>query len=246
MLPFITIFLIFGTSAYALPSVSRIVGGHFAAEGQFAYQVSVQIGRRNHLCGGSIIASSAILTAAHCTFGRTPEEIVIAVGSTKIEDGDAVYYEVETIINHEHWNPNLIANDISLLKLKVPIVLGDDAEIVELETNEVEDGALGIVTGWGLTSPNGEYSNELKYLESAVIGHEECLRKLNGHEFLQDFNICGENSHDKGTCSQDSGGPYVVNGKQVGIVSWGLACADNTADIYAKVSYYIDWINQHS
>ncbi|KAF5285528.1 hypothetical protein FQA39_LY16593 [Lamprigera yunnana] len=245
MLPFITIFLIFGTSAYALPSVSRIVGGALAHEGQFAYQVSVQIGRRNHLCGGSIIAPNTILTAAHCTFGRTPEEIVIAVGSTQIEGGDAVYHEVETIINHEHWNPDTIANDISLLKLKVAIVLGDDTEIVELETTEVEDGALGIVSGWGLTSPNGEHSNDLLYIESAVINYKECLIKLNGDDTLQEFNICGANSYQKGTCQQDSGGPYVVNEKQVGIVSWGLSCANNMADVYTKVSYYIDWINQH-
>ncbi|KAF5285529.1 hypothetical protein FQA39_LY16594 [Lamprigera yunnana] len=238
----ITIFLILGTSAYALPSLSRIVGGHFAEEGQFPYQVSLQDGP-DHFCGGSIIAPNTILTAAHCTFGRTPEQIVVAVGSTKIVGDDAVYYEVETIINHEHWNPDTIANDISLLKLKVPIVLGDDAAIVELETNEIEDGTLGIVSGWGLTSPNGEHSNELKYLDSAVMNYENCRKKLHENEFVEEYNICGVNPKDSSTCQRDSGGPFVVNGKQVGIVSWSLKCANNLADVYSKVSYYIDWIN---
>lgn len=43
----------------------RIVGGDIATIGQFPYQVSLQ-SYNEHICGGSIISSTHILTAAHC------------------------------------------------------------------------------------------------------------------------------------------------------------------------------------
>lgn len=43
----------------------RIVGGDLATIGQFKYQVSLQ-SYDEHICGGSIISDTHILTAAHC------------------------------------------------------------------------------------------------------------------------------------------------------------------------------------
>lgn len=48
----------------------------------------------------------------------------------------------------------------------------------------------------------------------------------------------------KGVCNGDSGGPLMVNGVQVGIVSWTKRpCADpKHADVYTFTVYYLDWI----
>lgn len=53
----------------------RIVGGKPAFKGEFPHQVSVQednSGELSHLCGGSIINETWILTAAHCFAGEHP------------------------------------------------------------------------------------------------------------------------------------------------------------------------------
>lgn len=46
-------------------SPERVIGGSDAQEGQFPYQVSLRVGGL-HVCGGTIISSHFILTAAHC------------------------------------------------------------------------------------------------------------------------------------------------------------------------------------
>lgn len=43
----------------------------------------------------------------------------------------------------------------------------------------------------------------------------------------------------------DSGSPLVVNGTQVGIVSFGRPCAIGYPDVYTRVSSFISWIIQN-
>lgn len=45
--------------------MEKIVGGWPANPGEIPYQVSLRINGK-HICGGSIISNSHILTAAHC------------------------------------------------------------------------------------------------------------------------------------------------------------------------------------
>ncbi|KAF5272647.1 hypothetical protein FQR65_LT04889 [Abscondita terminalis] len=143
------------------------------------------------------------------------------------------------------WDPQNIANDIAVVKLKEPIALGGNVQKIELEANEINDGLSGVISGWGLTSINGNHATNLQFLSTTIINHEECkiLQLPQYMDFVKEFNICGTNQFGYGVCNEDSGGPLVVNGKQVGVVSWSDECGGGRGDIYAKVSYYINWIN---
>lgn len=40
----------------------------------------------------------------------------------------------------------------------------------------------------------------------------------------------------------DSGGPLVANGKQIGLASWVLPCAEGEPDVYTNVYQHRDFI----
>lgn len=48
---------------------SRIVGGKYAADGQFPHQISLYI-FGDFTCGGSIISANYVVTAAHCVTSK--------------------------------------------------------------------------------------------------------------------------------------------------------------------------------
>jgi hypothetical protein len=61
-------------------NTSDIVGGVAAAQGDFPFIVSVQIGGR-HDCGGTLLNANTVVSAAHCFFGRTSSTFRVRAGS---------------------------------------------------------------------------------------------------------------------------------------------------------------------
>lgn len=48
----------------------------------------------------------------------------------------------------------------------------------------------------------------------------------------------------KDACQGDSGGPLTTNGVQMGIISWGVRCADaDIPGIYTNVAQFRTWID---
>ena len=66
---------------------------------------------------------------------------------------------------------------------------------------------------------------------------------------ITDGMICaGEAGKD--SCQGDSGGPMVGTNKAgetvlVGVVSWGIGCAqEGYPGVYARVAYFLDWLQE--
>lgn len=72
MLGLLVITILF-SSVFASPFSGKIAGGQAATEGQFPYQVSLRL-FNFHICGGSIIDTRTILTAAHCVADKVKND----------------------------------------------------------------------------------------------------------------------------------------------------------------------------
>lgn len=90
-----------------------MIGGETAKPGQFAYQVSLRYEPYNaHFCGGSIIRTNVILSAAHCLQDNpSPQEFSVVVGAHHISN-DGQKYPVIRYIIHDQFNlQNIMENE---------------------------------------------------------------------------------------------------------------------------------------
>ncbi|CAH4035082.1 chymotrypsin-1-like [Pieris brassicae] len=229
---------------------SRIVGGTDASESLAPYQVSLRRTDRldYHFCAGSIISENWILTAAHCKEGKEADQITAVVGTNKLSSGGD-HYEINKIIIHENFEAEVLHNDIALCQIKGEFNFNDRVQPIRLGSRSyIRPGSRCILTGWGFTDNHFTVPDTLQVLTVTVLSNRRCTEKLAPTRYstiIQKNQMCTLNRESEGACNGDSGGPLVRNGKQVGIVSWGIACARGFPDVFVYVPAYYNWINEH-
>lgn len=124
-----------------------IVGGQNANPGQFPFIASLQTTRGEHFCGGSIIASRWILTAAHCVFHRTFGTYHIRVGSNQYANG--LIHGVLRVFPHERFNINTNQNDIATVLTETNIVFNTRVAPIPVATTLLPLASTVIIAGWG-------------------------------------------------------------------------------------------------
>lgn len=84
--------------------------------------------------------------------------------------------------------------------------------------------------------------------DTQTLTNEECRFRHHPSTalFIHESSICTFTKVEQGICVGDSGGPLISGGEQIGVVSWGVPCAQGIPDVYARVSSYRDWILENS
>ena len=111
-----------GCSAYTA-SVTRIVGGEVAGSSTWGWAVSIKLGTGG-LCGGAIIASQWILTAAHCVSSYTASQITVYAGSNTMWTAGQSR-SVMAKFAHSSYSSSTKQNDIALLQLSSALNMAD-------------------------------------------------------------------------------------------------------------------------
>lgn len=129
-------------------SDGRIVNGEEAATGQFPHQVSLRVDGyvARHFCGGTIINSRWILTAAHCSFLN--KDVWAVVGTNELKKGGK-FYSIDKIIPHPGYINGKLINDIALWRTADEIVFSDTVQPAILPSEDTLGNASLTVSGWG-------------------------------------------------------------------------------------------------
>nr|XP_009665538.1 PREDICTED: kallikrein-14-like [Struthio camelus australis] len=224
---------------------SRIIGGRPCSITQRPFQVAITK-RGQILCGGSLIGSQWVLTAAHCK--QPSSNLRVLIGTDTLRDGTGEVRTISQFIVHPAYNPRKNDNDFMLLRLNKPVQFSNNIKKIRLATRCPTDGMRCSISGWGTTkSPGAKLPRNLQCAGIIVFGKQKCTRAYGASTITPNMFCAGVPQGGIDSCQGDSGGPLVCNGMLQGVVSWGMAVCGRKGQpgVYSNVCRAVPWINKY-
>ncbi|XP_027839993.2 transmembrane protease serine 9-like [Aphis gossypii] len=232
----------------------RIVGGRPTGVHRYPWVAKLMYEGHFH-CGGSLINSDYVLTAAHCVRKLKKSRIRVIFGDhdqSTSTDGETITRMVSSIVRHRNFDVNSYNHDVALLRLRKAIPFTKSVRPICLPSATREpSGKVGTVVGWGRLSEGGNLADVVQEVQVPILSLAQCRASKYRPQRITANMICaGKGVED--SCQGDSGGPLLINSEAddkleiVGIVSWGVGCGrPGYPGVYTRVTKYLDWIQKN-
>ena len=246
----------------------RIYGGANSLPGRWPWQVVLEMNNKFQ-CGGSLVAESWVVTAAHCVYNRGTKipypyvRVYLGVHDITSRHTDPQIQRIDSaeIVPHPNFSWKTYDSDIALIKLAWKANITDYVRPVCLpskrQRRKTIPGAVGVMLGWGMTEISN-LATKLREVYMPVVGHSNCQKAYKRQTWPVTSNMlcAGYKDNAKDSCRQDSGGgflfPYSNRRTKKwflgGIISWGNPQCGTPGkySVFTQInSKFAKWIKDH-
>lgn len=212
----------------------------------------------NGFCGGTLINSVTVLTAAHCVYAMNKNDVFVGTHQTTTHARPLGPYSdivpVGEIRMHALYNDSDVAMgyDMALLILERKPYHYDSS----LSSVLIDDGTYwpaegspplpAYILGYGADVYDGSQSVSLEMGPATLLSNSQCTSVFGSD--LHSTNRCASGMG-AASCSGDSGGPLIVVDKgehiQVGIVSWGVGECGEYPTVYVPTQAILEFTREY-
>ncbi|XP_077168178.1 chymotrypsin-like elastase family member 2A [Paroedura picta] len=238
------------------PNLSRVVGGEAVRPNSWPWQASLQYtssGNWHHTCGGTLIATNWVMTAAHCISSSRTYRVQLGKYDLTASEKGSLTVSPKKIVVHPKWDSSKVSsgNDIALIKLSEHVALSDKIQPACLPpaNNILPGNTACYVTGWGRLQTNGASPKVLQQGRLLVVNHATCSQSSWWGSTVKTSMVCAGGDGVISSCNGDSGGPLNCKSGSKwevhGVVSFGSSLGCNyyrKPSVFTRVSAFNAWI----
>ncbi|MFI9384752.1 S1 family peptidase [Kutzneria sp. NPDC052558] len=227
--------------AAAVPAVAspRIVGGERASIVEYPWTVYLTDATGFQFCGGTVVAATKVLTAAHCMADQRADNLRVVIGREDKQTTAGRSVTATSVWTSPNYRGDPTGgSDYAVITLSrsvnvPPLPLARDGSLYQ-------PNAVATVLGWGRTSESGQVSQYLMKASVPLASDADCAKSYS--EYRATAMVCaGYPQGGVDSCQGDSGGPLEMSGELVGITSFGEGCARaGYYGVYTRVASYYD------